>query len=98
MTDQRCVVCDRSGPDREEIENQRTGEQVRVCWDCLRSQLRAKADASDERARRLLERDAERFGWQLWEADAVVYLLPPLVDEPAAAEEDGQALADVAQG
>lgn len=87
MTEQRCVVCDRVGPDRQRIENEETGEEVSVCWQCLRSRMRAKADASDDRARRLLARDAQRFDWTVWSTERVLYLLPPIETGAAEAED-----------
>lgn len=98
MTEQRCVVCDRAGPDRQRIENEETGEQVNVCWECLRSRLRAKADASDERARRLISRDAERFDWQVWSSETVLYLLPSLGAEQVADEDETETVVDVTHG
>lgn len=99
MPEERCVICEVAGTDRQEIENEETGEQVQVCWECLRSQLRAKADASDERARRLLARDAERFDWQVWRTDTVLYLLPRLAVESSEAEaSDAEPVVDVAHG
>jgi hypothetical protein len=99
MTEQRCVVCERVGPDRQRIENEDTGEQVSICWECLHSRMRARADASDERARRLLSRDAERFGWHLWRTATVVYLLPPIEDASVEdAEGDPEPVVDVTHG
>lgn len=99
MSEERCVVCDRAGSDRQEIENVETGEQVHVCWECLRSRLRAKADAQDERARRLLARDAQRYDWQVWGTDTVVYLLPRIGDAPEADEAgDAEPMVDVTHG
>lgn len=97
MSEPRCVVCDRDGPDRQRLENEETGETVDVCWGCLRSRLRAKADASDDRARRLLARDAERFDWQVWRTETVVYLLPSMGDQPVT-EDDAEPVVDVTHG
>jgi hypothetical protein len=99
MPQQRCVVCDRAGPDRQELENEETGERAHVCWECLRSRLRAKADASDPRARRLLARDADRFDWQVWSTETVVYLLPRLDDEAGQGRVDeAEPMVDVTHG
>lgn len=96
MTEERCVVCERAGVDRQEIEHDETETRVSVCWECLRSRLRAKAPASDEQARQLLARDAERFGWQVWSTETVVYLLPELGIEAAA--DDAEPMVDVTHG
>lgn len=99
MTEQRCVVCDRAGSDQQRIENEETGERADVCWECLRSHLRAKADASDDRARRLLAQDAQRFDWQVWSSDTVLYLLPPIDGETTASpDNDGEPVVDVTHG
>lgn len=97
MPEQRCVICEVAGTDRQEIEHEETGERVQVCLKCLRSRLRAKADASDDRARRLLVRDAERFDWQVWSTETVLYLLPHLAVEPAEAG-DAEPVVDVTHG
>lgn len=99
MTEERCVVCERAGSESQRIENEETGEEVLICWECLRSRLRAKADASDERARRLLNRDAERFEWQVWSTETVLYLLPP-IETPATSGQgtDAEPVVDVTHG
>lgn len=99
MSEERCVVCERADTDLQEIENEETGERLSLCWECLRSRLRAKADASDDRARRLLSRDAERFDWAVWSTETVLYLLPPIEAAPEPAEEtDAEPVVDVTHG
>lgn len=99
MTERRCVVCERSDTDLQGIQNEETGERVTVCWECLRSRLRAKADASDDRARRLLARDAQRFDWNVWSTEDVLYLLPPFEAETGRTEEtDAEPVAGVTHG
>lgn len=97
MSEDRCIVCECVGPDRQQIENEETGERVLVCWECLRSRLRAKADATDERARRLLQRDAHRFDWEVWSTETVLYLLPPIAERAEQAE-TGETVVDVTHG
>lgn len=99
MTQQRCASCDRVGSDRHEIEHEQTGERIAICWQCLRSKLRAKASASDERARQMLSEDAERFGWQIWSSEDVLYMLPPIEAAPSDAEgSDAEPIVDVTHG
>lgn len=99
MTQEKCASCDRTGSNRQQIEHEQTGEQINLCWECLRSQLRAKAAASDDRARQLLSQDAERFGWQVWSSEDVLYLLPSLnTPKSDPAGDEAETIVDVTHG
>lgn len=78
MTPQECCCCHVAGPRRLNLVHEPTGESLQVCWRCLRSSIRAKADARDARGAIVLGDYAAEYGWRVWRAGEVLYLLPSL--------------------
>lgn len=83
MNEQRCSHCHSAQASTVRLTHEGTGASTTICLRCLRSNLRMKADLSDDAAHHLMMDYAASHAWEVYRSEHVRYILPAMQDDEA---------------